>query len=160
METNPALTTSRPLVGVATILLSSLHPQCILLGRRLSSHGTGTYQLPGGHLEYGESFVNCARRELQEETNLTLNSVPKLVYVTNNLFEDIGKHYVTLFMLAQLDDEQELLKLKCMEPTKCDEWKWVKWTDLKQLNLFKPLETTVNEGFNPFLIEKGTILSP
>ncbi|KAF7574992.1 DUF1421 multi-domain protein [Pyrenophora tritici-repentis] len=48
---------SRPKVGVAAIILSPASlpntTPSILTSTRLSSHGAGTLQLPGGHLEHG-----------------------------------------------------------------------------------------------------------
>ncbi|CAF4312603.1 unnamed protein product [Adineta steineri] len=76
----------RPFVGIAVIAVyPSRYPQSVLISERLSSHGKGGYQLPGGHLEYGESFDECAKRELKEETNLDC-SLFKLVHVTNTIF--------------------------------------------------------------------------
>jgi hypothetical protein len=40
----------------------------VLVGRRLSRHGLGTWSFPGGKPETGESPVACALRELREET--------------------------------------------------------------------------------------------
>lgn len=31
-----------------------------------------TYQFPGGHLEEGETLVDCLKREVQEETGIEL----------------------------------------------------------------------------------------
>jgi 8-oxo-dGTP diphosphatase len=42
----------------------------ILLGRRHAVFGHGTWGLPGGHLEQGETIVAAALRELEEETSL------------------------------------------------------------------------------------------
>src|SRR5205085_103309 len=50
----------RPAVGVSVILLRG---GLVLLGQRLASHGAGTWQFPGGHLEFGEAIEDCARRE-------------------------------------------------------------------------------------------------
>ncbi|HEY0979750.1 MAG TPA: NUDIX domain-containing protein, partial [Candidatus Paceibacterota bacterium] len=43
----------RPKVGIGTLIEKN---GTILLGRRLSSHGAGTWQIPGGHLECGDTF--------------------------------------------------------------------------------------------------------
>ena len=70
----------RPLIGIAVIVVyPNVHASCVLISKRLSSHGKGGYQLPGGHLEFGESFEECAQKELQEETNF------KLVHVVNTI---------------------------------------------------------------------------
>jgi 8-oxo-dGTP diphosphatase len=141
----------RPLVGIAVVVVyPSRYPGCVLISQRIASHGKGGYQLPGGHLEYGESFEECASRELKEETNIDCLSF-KLIHVTNSIFEkeDGGpKHYVTLFMRARIDDDS---KLKCMEPDKNSEWIWTKWTDLKTMKLFIPLKQAVEDStFDPF----------
>lgn len=126
-------------VGVGVLILKEGK---ILLGKRKGSHGSGTWSLPGGHLEFGESFEECCKREVLEETNLKVNNLTKLSF-TNDIFEKEGKHYVTLFFITE-DFEGDL---KLMEPDKCERWDWF---DLKELPspLFKPLENLILEGFN------------
>jgi 8-oxo-dGTP diphosphatase len=60
-------------------------------------------QLPGGHLEYGEEIFACAEREALEETGLKVRGT-KLVAVTNDVFEEQGKHYITLFVRCEMVD--------------------------------------------------------
>lgn len=112
---------TQPSVGIALLLFNSKGE--ILLGKRKSSHGSGTWAMPGGHLEMWENPVNCAKRELLEETGMKLEKDPHLVYVSNDFYnqgKEDGKHYITLFLTAMVFDQEPVL----MEPDKCEGWQW------------------------------------
>lgn len=97
---------SVPRVGVGAMIRHAATGR-LLVGQRLSSHGHGTWQFPGGHLEYGEAVFTCAERETLEETGLAVRAT-KLAAVTNSVFGDAGKHYITLFVLCEpLDPEAQ-----------------------------------------------------
>jgi mutator protein MutT len=53
--------------GVGAVVVRRGH---VLLGRRLSAHGRGTWSFPGGKPQPGETPAATAMRELQEETGL------------------------------------------------------------------------------------------
>ena len=72
----------------------------------------------------------------------------QFVYVTNTIFQEQSKHYVTLFFRTNINDDS---MLKCMEPEKNSPWIWTKWEDLKSMKLFEPLRKVVDDPhFNPF----------
>ncbi|KAG7396900.1 Nudix hydrolase 15, mitochondrial [Phytophthora boehmeriae] len=136
-------------VGVGVLLMSKKHPECVLIGRRKSSHGEGKFALPGGHLEMYESWEECAIREVKEETDLDLTGA-KFATVTNDPMEDEKKHYITILMQAVVDDEQTV---KNMEPNKCEGWSWVPWKDLSSRDdMFTPLLHVTHSDFTPTFI--------
>jgi len=67
------------------------------------ANGSGTLALPGGHLEFGETFEACAEREVLEETGLNIRHL-RFLTATNSVMKDAGKHYVTIFMGGVVDD--------------------------------------------------------
>lgn len=93
----------------------------VLIGKRLSKHGQNMWAPPGGHLEFGEEPGQCASRELLEETNIKI-SPKKFVFasVTNDIFKESGKHYITIHLVAKDIDKEPVI----MEPDKCAIWKW------------------------------------
>jgi 8-oxo-dGTP diphosphatase len=90
-----------------------------LLQKRKGSHGEGTWSLPGGHLEYGESFADTAVREVKEESNLDIKNI-RFAGVTNDIFANDNKHYITIWLLSDWAGG----KLQNMEPEKCTEQIW------------------------------------
>jgi 8-oxo-dGTP diphosphatase len=129
-----------PQVGVGVIVLRE---GLVLLGQRIGSHGAGTWALPGGHLEFGESLEQCAIREVREETGLEVRTVTPGPYV-NDVFLSEGRHYITLFVVAIITSGNPEVR----EPTKCAHWQWFRWSELPE-PLFQPLETLRRTGFVP-----------
>lgn len=129
----------KPQVGVAIIVVKDSK---VLLGKRLSSHGIGTWQFPGGHLQYGETIEDCAKRELFEETGLTIQNVRYGPY-TNDIFKAEQKHYITLFVIAEYDSGVLVLK----EPNKCEKWKWFRWSHLPEPK-FLPIQNLMKQNFH------------
>lgn len=113
----------------------------ILIGKRKGSHGTSSWQLPGGHLEFNETFEECAKREVLEETNLEVDQLEFLT-ATNDIMPQDNKHYVTIFMRGRAKNPDQV---KVMEPEKLDgEWNWVYSKDLESYTpLFVPLQNLI-----------------
>jgi 8-oxo-dGTP diphosphatase len=120
-------------IGVGTAVIIEKEGN-ILLGLRNGSHDSNTWACPGGHLEYQESFEECAIRETKEETGLTVTK-PTFITATNDIFKKDNKHYVTIFMKAKYEGG----KPKVMEPNKCKEWNWFNKKNLPE-NLMIPLQ--------------------
>ncbi len=129
----------RPKVGVAVIVVKDSR---VLLGKRMNSHGSGTWQFPGGHLEYGEPIEDCAKRELFEETGLTIRNIRSGPY-TNDFFKAEQKHYIKLFVIADYDSGVLAVK----EPKKCEKWEWFSWSQLPEPK-FLPIQNLIKQNFN------------
>lgn len=63
----PPIAPSRPVVGVSVLLR---HDGRVLLVHRARAPYAGTWSLPGGRVEFGETLRAAARRELAEETSV------------------------------------------------------------------------------------------
>jgi 8-oxo-dGTP diphosphatase len=130
----------RPLVGVGVIIIKN---KKVLLLKRLHSHGDGTWAFIGGHLEFNESLEDCAKREVFEEIGVKIKNI-KPVAFTNDFFSKENKHYVTLFLTAEIESGVE----KNMEIEKASEIKWFSWDKLPT-PLFTPIKNLLKQNFNP-----------
>ena len=103
-----------------------------LMQKRHGAHGSNSWGVPGGHLEFGESFEATARREVLEETGLKIKNV-RFGAVTNDYFSDENKHYITIWMLSDWESGKESI----MEPDKSLQQAWRTFDDLPR-PLFLP----------------------
>ncbi|MFC4944766.1 nucleotide triphosphate diphosphatase NUDT15 [Pseudonocardia sp. GCM10023141] len=108
----------------------------LLVLRRAGAHGAGTWGLPGGHQEFGESPEQTAVREVAEETGLTVVATARLGFTDDPMLA-IGRHYVTLFVAcARRGGEARI-----MEPEKATDLAWLTPDELRARRgeLFGPL---------------------
>ncbi len=105
----------RPRVGLGVMVFKEGK---VLLGKRKSSHGEGQYCCPGGHMEFSESILECARREVREEAGIEIQNVRFLRLM--NFKDHLPKHYVDIGMIADWKSGEPLL----LEPEKCEGWDW------------------------------------
>ena len=97
---SPPSPQQRPQVGVGIVLVRGGR---VFLARRQRGHGAGTWASAGGHLEYGETPEQCARREAQEELGVTVTTL-RIICVSNILAYD--RHYLDLEFLADIGDQE------------------------------------------------------
>lgn len=128
-------------VGVGAIVRKDRR---VLLGKRKGSHGEGYWAFPGGHLEFGESFEDCAAREVMEETSLVVKNT-RFAALTNDIFEQENKHYITVFMLCDYKSGV----VRNVESHKCEKWEWFTWNKLPA-PLFIPIQNLQKQEFDPF----------
>lgn len=113
----------RPAVGIGVMVIKDGK---VLMTKRKGAHGTGEYAYPGGHMEFGESFEQCAKREVMEETGLEIKNVRFLRL--DNVVKYTGKHYVDIALQADwVSGEPQLL-----EPDRAAEWKWFDFDNLPE----------------------------
>jgi|TARA_Y100000310_G_scaffold208249_1_gene208820 ADP-ribose pyrophosphatase YjhB (NUDIX family) len=122
-------------IGFGVMLLKN---RKILLGKRHEDpkkadselHGEGTWTMPGGKLEYGESLEEGAKREVEEETGIKLNS-EKVICVNNDKNEHA--HFVTIGLFS----DNFKGDAKVLEPDEITEWKWFSSKELPN-KIFPP----------------------
>jgi 8-oxo-dGTP diphosphatase len=120
------------------VFLANPSEDKILLGQRKDS---GLFGLPGGWLENGEEWEDCASRELKEETGLVKQpNTFSHVHTLNCKFVEFNYHNISCIMYNEVNDSEVNL-IKNTEPEKCTGWTWVTFKELRnQINqLFYPL---------------------
>ncbi len=132
---------SFPVVGAGVMILRENR---ILLGRRLSSLGRGTYGWCGGGMRRGEGIRETAQREMLEETGLLTEG---LTLLSIAMVDIDGEPVLDFEFLDNGVSGEPVLR----EPDKVEEWNWYS-LDALPMPLFPP----VSIGLSAF--KSGTVV--
>lgn len=121
-------------VGVSVLIRKG---NTILLEKRAHVHGAGTWGPPSGHINFGEAPEQTAARETREETGVSIKNIT-FRCVTNDVFTQEQKHYITLWF----DAEYASGELKVQAPEEESDAGWFDQDALPQ-PLFLPLQHLV-----------------
>lgn len=83
----------------------------------------GRWSLPGGIIDWGEDIVSSVKRELAEETGLSLNQINRLVGIYSDPRRDPRFHAICVLVEAsvegemQVHDTLEIINIKAFSPS-------------------------------------------
>ncbi len=111
-------------VGVK-VLLQNSEGRILLLKRSEEKYGKtkGAWDIIGGRIDPGSTLLENLKREVLEETQLPLSSVPKLI-AAQDIIPDDERHIVRLTYVAHTEGEPQL------DQVEHSEYKWVTFQEL------------------------------
>ena len=139
-------------VGVGVMILKDGK---VLLGKRHDDpekassllNGAGTWTMPGGKLDFGEIFEEGAKREVLEETGITLNKVD-VICINQDIIETA--HFITIGLFSDAFSGEP----KVMEPDEITEWRWFDLNSLPNSIYFPSAKVLENYKQKRFYISK------
>jgi len=100
----------------------------------------GVRDVPGGHIEFGESVLDALKRELNEEIGFNLNFEPKLIYNWSYIKKEKSIHRVYFVYLIDLSRQ---LEFKSKEYPDEIEFIWIDKDKIKEQNFLPDFEKSL-----------------
>lgn len=119
------------MVGVGAIIFDQGRRR-VLLVKRGREPAQGRWSFPGGLVEVGESLAEALRREIREETGLTVEVGPLVEVVDRVIYDDAERvryHYILVdYLCTALSDEP-------LGASDVDEARWFEVEQLEGLEM-------------------------
>ena len=136
-----------PRIGVGVLVWRGRQ---LLLGKRIVDGENACWQFPGGRLESEETVIECAVREVLEETSVQVKNCRHLGF-TDTLFDLGSRTFIALFVSC----EYEAGQTRVLEPGKCKLWQWFDYQQLPT-PLFKPIEVFLSQCDDLYSLHKSS----
>lgn len=99
-------------------------------------HEEGTWCMPGGMIEYGETFEEAGAREVKEETGVIVKNLEVFCVQTD---KNEHAHFISVGMIARSFDGTP----EVMEKDVIIKWEWFNLDNLPK-NIFTPSKKTID----------------
>jgi 8-oxo-dGTP diphosphatase len=144
-------------VGFGVMLLRD---DKVLLGKRHIDpekadsllNGAATWTMPGGKMEFGETFEEAAKREVKEETGIDLEDA-EVICVNNERIN--SAHFVTVGLFSEKFQGES----RVMEPDEITEWQWFELDNLPEPLYFPSAEVIDNFKNKQFYMKEHNLIN-
>jgi 8-oxo-dGTP diphosphatase len=90
----------------------------------------GKWEVPGGGVDFGETFEQAIKREMKEENDIEIEVI-ELLGIYDHIIPDEGQHWVSPTYICRIVAGEP----KILEPDKCAEIGWFTIEEAEQLPL-------------------------
>lgn len=103
----------------------------------------GIYEIPGGHIELGESFQDGLQREVKEETGLDV-TVGDPYFAFTYTGPTSGRHIGEIHFMAELTSGNQAVVL---DPNEHSEYSWITEEEIDTFDFTDLIRQSVAKGF-------------
>lgn len=90
----------------------------------------GKWEIPGGSVEFGETFEKAVKREIKEEHGIEVEII-ELLGICDHIIPNENQHWVSPTFICRIKKGIP----KILEPEKCDEFGWFSLRQADRLSL-------------------------
>lgn len=127
-------------VGVGAVIFNQEGKLLLTLRGKKAKNEVGKWEIPGGALEFGETFHQAIKREIKEELDIKIEII-EMLHLTDHLIPEEKQHWVAPSYICKIIKGTP----KIMEPKKCDEIGWFSIDEAIKLPLSIVTKIDINE---------------
>lgn len=117
-------------VGVGAAIFNDEGKLFITKRGQKAKNERGKWEIPGGGVEFGETFEQAIKREILEEHGVEIE-ILELLGICDHIIAEEKQHWVSPTFICKIIKGVPQL----MEPEKCDEFGWFSIEEAEQLPL-------------------------
>ena len=117
-------------VGVGAAIFDSEGKLFITQRGRKAKNERDKWEIPGGSVEFGETFEKAIKREIKEELGIEIE-VLELLGVCDHIIPDEKQHWVSPTFICRITKGTP----KILEPEKCSAIGWFSFSEAETLDL-------------------------
>jgi ADP-ribose pyrophosphatase YjhB (NUDIX family) len=144
-ESKPASARTYPARPIIAVSAAIVRERRVLIARRARAPANGVYTLPGGVVEVGETLREAVRREILEETGLTIEPVALAGFretIVRDAQTRVERHFVILCFAARWRAGEAVLNEELSEA------RWIDPAELADLSTTPGLAEIVAAAFD------------
>src|SRR6266566_1501358 len=117
-------------VGVGAAIFNKEGKLFITLRGKEAKNERGKWEIPGGSVEYGETFEQAIKREIKEELGIEIKII-ELLGICDHIIPQEHQHWVSPTYICKIVRGEP----KILEPHKCEQFGWFTIKEAEKLPL-------------------------